>query len=223
MISEGLYYSSEHSQELLDVFDYDNDGILNESEFSICYHAIQQYFMGDLDVSIVLNYLESNFGVNTASSTGINLNTFTAIVKKLKLEWSNGQIRHAMIFLSGEKNITSVYYSLNASKKSDSKRRNKHVLSVKVNDFINKLVTIESGIPTNIGTTHLRSNTFAPLNEKSSILSSFSRNSNSDKKSSILSNSNCIQEEQSKNTDEIPIEEYDYSHSELEEEIVERV
>ncbi|KAK6589131.1 hypothetical protein RS030_223500 [Cryptosporidium xiaoi] len=179
--------------------------------------------MGEIDVSIILNYLESNFGVNTASSTGIDLNTFTSMVKKLKLGWSNGQIRHAMIFLSGGRNPTSMYHSINSLKKSDSKRKNKYQLSVKVNDFINKIVTIENGIPSSISSTQLRSGTLVPLNEKSSILSSFSRNSNSDKKGSIISNSNCIKEEQHKNTDKIQIEEYVYSHSELEEEIIERV
>ncbi|KAF7455798.1 putative transmembrane protein [Cryptosporidium felis] len=224
LVSEGLYYSSEHAKEVLDVFDFDKDKKLNENEFAICYHAIQQHFMGDLDVSLILNYLESNFGVNTASSTGMDLSTFTTLVKRLNLGWSSGQIRHAMIFLSGEKSLSSMYISsLNNSKKSERKRKNEHLLSVKVNDFINKLVTIEGGIPNNFGTSQFKSSISSISRDRNSVLSNAKRCSRNEQNSSGASNSICVQDEHSRNIDDIPIEEYIYSNSELEEEIIERV
>lgn len=177
--------------------------------------------MEELDVSLLLNYLESNFGINTASSTGIDLNTFTALVKKFKLGWSNGQIRHAMIFLSGERNLSSIYISaVNQNKRVDQRRKNKHLLSIKVNDFINKLVTIESGIPSNIATSQLKIDFQNKNNYQNSIL--LGVKCKAENRNSILSNPTCMKEEM-KNMDEIPIEEYVYSNSELEEEIVERV
>ncbi|KAJ1606200.1 hypothetical protein OIY81_624 [Cryptosporidium canis] len=224
LVSEGLYYSSEHAKEVLTTFDYDKDNKLNETEFAICYHAIQQHFMGDLDVNLLLNYLEANFGVNTASSTGIDLNTFTTLVKKLNLGWSSGQIRHAMIFLSGERSLSSMYISsINNSKKADHKHRNKYLLSVKVNDFINKLITIEGGIPNNIVSSQFKGSISSTGYDRNSIVSNANRHSRSDQNSSAISNSIYAQDDHPRNVDDIPIEEYEYSNSELEEEIVERV
>ncbi|OII70863.1 uncharacterized protein cubi_01008 [Cryptosporidium ubiquitum] len=224
LVSEGLYYSSEHAKDILATFDYDKDNKLNESEFAICYHAIQQHFMGELDVNLLLNYLEVNFGVNTASSTGIDLNTFTALVKKLDLGWSSGQIRHAMIFLSGERNLSSIYVSsLNNSKKSEYKQRNKYLLSVKVNDFVNKLVTIEGGIPNNIAASRFKNSVSSTSYDRSSIISNANKHSRSDQNSSVISNSIYVQDDHTRNVDDIPIEEYVYSNSELEEEIIERI
>lgn len=180
--------------------------------------------MGELDVNLLLNYLETNFGVNTASSTGIDLNTFTTLVKTFDLGWSSGQIRHAMIFLSGERNLSSIYVSsLNNSKKSECKNKNKYLLSVKVNDFINKLITIEGGIPNNIATARLKGSISSTGYDRSSILSNANKHSRSDQNSSVISNSIYIQDDHTRNVDDIPIEEYVYSNSELEEEIIERV
>ncbi|KAL5369549.1 hypothetical protein CPHLJ_3g2010 [Cryptosporidium parvum] len=224
LVSEGLYYSSEHAKDVLTTFDYDKDNKLNETEFAICYHAIQQHFMGELDVNLLLNYLEANFGVNTASSTGIDLNTFTTLVKKLNLGWSSGQIRHAMIFLSGERSLSSMYVSsLSHQKKSEHKNRNKYLLSVKVNDFINKLITIEGGIPNNIATSHFKGVVSSNSYDRSSILSNTNKHPRNDQNSSVISNSIYPQDDHIRNVDDIPIEEYEYSNSELEEEIVERI
>ncbi|KAH8584970.1 uncharacterized protein ELE39_000921 [Cryptosporidium sp. chipmunk genotype I] len=180
--------------------------------------------MGELDVNLLLNYLEANFGVNTASSTGIDLNTFTTLVKKLNLGWSSGQIRHAMIFLSGERSLSSMYVSsLNNSKKAEEKNRNKYLLSVKVNDFINKLITIEGGIPNNIATSQFKGSISSTSYDRSSIVSNANRHARSDQNSSVISNNIHAQDDHIRNVDDIPIEEYEYSNSELEEEIIERI
>lgn len=180
--------------------------------------------MGELDVHLLLNYLEANFGVNTASSTGIDLNTFTTLVKRLNLGWSSGQIRHAMIFLSGERSLSSMYVSsINSSKRPDNKHRNKYLLSVKVNDFINKLITIEGGIPNNIAASQFKGSISRTSYDRSSIISNANKHSRSDQNSSSISNSIYAQDDHPRNADDIPIEEYEYSNSELEEEIIERL
>ncbi|OII76461.1 hypothetical protein cand_001520 [Cryptosporidium andersoni] len=208
LISEGLYYCAEHAEEILTIFDYDKDNYLDDAEFSVCYYAIQHYFMGDLDVSILLDYLEVNYGINPTSSTGIDLQTFTSLVKNLGLRWSNGQIRHAMIFLSGERSLSALYLaSINRqSPKKETRNKRRFVLSVKVNDFINKLITIGSGIPSNIANNYYRTTTRGSIQ---SFIHPIETSTSQNKNTHIY--------------EEAEIEKYIYSDSNIEEEVTEKV